>query len=130
MGEFSIARKKPCPPSPMSTLWTKSRWSSPRTRTSSPTQCYCCMQSFYISFPGCCGGNREEECICCSSAAGGKCLQIEDGTKTWDSQVAMGRCLDYTQGDLIVEEAACQRVNCCCIVGAAKAWCGIKDFKG
>merc|ERR1711924_473723 len=39
------------------------------------TQCYCCMQSFYISFPGCCGGNREEECICCSSAAGGKCLR-------------------------------------------------------
>merc|ERR1711998_699134 len=76
------------------------------------THCYCCMGSFYLDYPACCGSQYDQQCICCTEAVGVKCLQIEPDTKVWDAQLAQRKCLDYTSGDLIVEEGACQAISC------------------
>merc|ERR1711998_8333 len=55
--------------------------------------------------------------------------QIADDTKVMDGELLQRKCLDYTGGgEMIVEESACQFIACCCITGAGKRWCGIKDF--
>merc|ERR1712028_110414 len=86
-------------------------------------------QSFFIDFPACCGVQYDNQCFCCTEAQSTKCLQIEEGTKAWDAAIAQNKCFDYTSGDMVVHESACQAIECCCITGVRKAWCGIKDFK-
>merc|ERR1711865_403000 len=93
------------------------------------TQCYCCVQSFFIDYPACCGIQYDNQCYCCTEAQSSKCMQIEESTKAWDTGVSEARCIDYTGGDMVLHEAACQSIKCCCITGIKKSWCGVKDLK-
>merc|ERR1712028_155007 len=70
------------------------------------TQCYCCVQSFFIDYPACCGIQYDNQCYCCTEAQSSKCLQIEEGTKAWDAAIAQNKCFDYTSGDMVVHESA------------------------
>merc|ERR1711998_43275 len=91
------------------------------------TACGCCMWSYFIEFPACCGANDDCGCLCCSGGQGCTCLVIDESTRALQSQVQGCRCIDLTQGDLAIYEAGSAGICCFCCKGAQKAYCGVKE---
>mmetsp|Transcript_43218 Transcript_43218/g.69626 ORF Transcript_43218/g.69626 Transcript_43218/m.69626 type:complete len:176 (-) Transcript_43218:316-843(-) len=88
------------------------------------TVCCCCMQSFYTSWPGCCGVQGSCSFYICQEQISMKCLQTGPETRTCIQRNSYLKCIDMTKGPYICIDGAHKFILCFCAQGIEKFWCG------
>merc|ERR1711988_1523569 len=83
------------------------------------TKCCCCIQSFFIEYPQCCGVMSKGTCLCTKGTTAFQCMQFVDDAKAIKAEMGYSRCIDGRAEDgMICSEAAQQMICCWCIKGA------------